>query len=103
MNFLYLLGEVLNSYIWDTQRSEYHSGEHKTREVLHTGVMQRLRENSTAASPLILTWISSEVSFYINLEVLLERFTTHSVLLSSKTYKSKEKSMSIKLYREKKH
>lgn len=23
MNFLYLLGEVLNSYIWDTQRSEY--------------------------------------------------------------------------------
>jgi hypothetical protein len=65
--------------------------------------MQRLRENSTAASPLILTWISSEVSFYINLEVLLERFTTHSVLLSSKTYKSKEKSMSIKLYREKKH
>lgn len=26
MNFLYLLGEVLNSYIWDTQRSEYRWG-----------------------------------------------------------------------------
>lgn len=26
MNFLYLLGEVLNSYIWDTQRSKYPSG-----------------------------------------------------------------------------
>uniref|UniRef100_A0A8C0Q9R5 Androgen induced 1 n=1 Tax=Canis lupus familiaris TaxID=9615 RepID=A0A8C0Q9R5_CANLF len=34
MNFLYLLGEVLNSYIWDTQRSKYCLGEHKTGELL---------------------------------------------------------------------
>ena len=42
MNFLYLLGEVLNSYIWDTQRSKYCSGGHKTKELL-----QRQMENST--------------------------------------------------------
>ncbi|ELK09663.1 Androgen-induced protein 1 [Pteropus alecto] len=32
-NFLYLLGDALNSYMWDTQRSEYYLGEHKTRKV----------------------------------------------------------------------
>lgn len=34
MNFLYLLGEVLNSYIWDTQKSKYCVGEYKMRELL---------------------------------------------------------------------
>ncbi|MBZ3875244.1 Androgen-induced gene 1 protein, partial [Sciurus carolinensis] len=55
MNFLYLLGEVLNNYIWDTQKSEYFGGSMSHRSAAHGSVCRDWGKISSEALILIIT------------------------------------------------